>query len=537
MHDRAISLRDVILLDRPADIRAALADIDQLARQYEKSAGPLDAMMASDPHTSAEEKAILASIKETESKTLPVIRQVIAVARSGDTARAQALLTAEARPLFVEWLARINQFIDLQENRNKAQTAEARALSSGFEWIAFGMAFGAIVIGLGMAWWSMRAIRPLHQLTDVIGKVADGDLGVHVPHTDRRDEVGSMARALDVLRTNSQQADERQRKVSEEQALVVDGLAEALGQLSQGNLEYRIVADFPGSYAQLKADFNQACAALSETLREVAANAEAVSSGSREISAVADDLSYRTEQQGASLQKTATAVGQITEALKGTAADTGEVSRSVSAATGDAGKGREIVREAIEAMADIQNSAGEIAKIVTLIDNIAFQTNLLALNAGVEAARAGEAGKGFAVVASEVRALAQNSASAASHIKDLIGQSTVQVAKGVDLVGEAGNALDRIVDQVRTISGLAERISVSTEDQASNMVHINQAVRDMDQMTQQNAAMAEESTAASRSLVSQAESMTGLVGRFTLSATDHRGPSVQPFVVATRAAA
>ena len=536
VHDRAISLRDVALLNDPGEVQKVLEDIQVLTDNYAKSAAPLDAIMKSDAATSTEESAILASIKETEKKTLPVLERVVALKRSGDLTAAHHVLISEARPLFVEWLARINQFIDLQEAKNKTVTTEARALSSGFQWIAVLLGIGAIVVGAGFARWSMGAIKPLNQLTEVISEVAKGDLEVDVPHADRDDEVGSMAKALEVLRRTSKASNEAQSRVSADQVAVVSGLADALGALAQRNLGFRITQDFPGDYAQLKADFNHAVASLEETLKEVANNAAGVSNGAYEIGTVVDDLSLRTEQQASSLRQTADAVGEIAAALRETASGTSDVNRSVAAATEDADKGREIVIEAVAAMDDIKTSASEISQIVILIDSIAFQTNLLALNAGVEAARAGEAGKGFAVVASEVRTLAQNSANAASHIKNLIGSSSTQVAKGVELVGEAGAALDRIVRQVQTIAGLAQRISVSTEDQAKNMTQISEAVRQMDQMTQQNAAMVEESTAASRSLSSEAKNMTSLVNYFHFSASESRvqaqGPYASPIHLA-----
>jgi methyl-accepting chemotaxis protein len=522
VHDRAIALRDVTLLEDPAQFAKVVAEIETLAGNYEASAAPLDAIMKSDVHTGDDERSILESIKDTETRTLPVLERVVAARRAGDITSARNMLIGEARPLFVEWLAQINRFIDLQEAKNKAVTAEARALSSGFKWLAAFLAIAAIAIGAGFARWSMRAIKPLNELTEVIAEVAKGELEVHVPHADRADEVGSMAKAVEVLRDTSKAAREAQSRVSAEQVMVVSGLAEALGELAQRNLGYRITQNFPGEYAKLKADFNHAVTSLEEALREVANNATGVTNGSREIGTVVDDLSLRTEHQAASLRQTTGAVAEIAAAFRETASGTSEVNRSVAAATEDAGKGREIVSEAVAAMDDIKTSASEISQIVNLIDSIAFQTNLLALNAGVEAARAGEAGRGFAVVASEVRALAQNSANAASHIKNLIGSSATQVAKGVELVGEAGAALDRIVRQVQTIAGLAQRISVATEDQAKNMAQISEAVREMDQMTQQNAAMAEESTAASRSLAGEAMSMSSLVGRFSFSAGHDR---------------
>ena len=542
VHDRAIALRDVTLLSDPADVRAALAEIETLTAKYAQSAKPLDEIMADASRAGARERVILASIKETETRTLPVIERVIAIAGSGNVEQARSVLVADARPLFVEWLDRINQFIDLQEEMNKAITADARALSSGFEQFAVAMGICAILCGLVIAWWSMGAIRPLNNLTRIIGRVAEGDLSVDVAHTGRRDEVGSMAKAVEVLREKSlasrelaKRTAEMQRKVSEEQELVVNGLATALRSLADRNLGYRIADEFPGEYAKLKKDFNDALQSLQDVMVTIADNAQAVRSGSNAISHAADDLSYRTEQQAAALQQTATAVSEITDAIRETAQGAGQVNQSVAGATEDAAGGRQLAREAIGAMDDIQKSAQEIAQITNVIDGIAFQTNLLALNAGVEAARAGDAGRGFAVVASEVRALAQRSSDAASHIKKLIESSSTQVAKGVDLVTETGHALDRIVAKVENIAGLVNQISVSTEDQARNMHSINQAVGDMDKMTHQNTAMVEQSTEASRSLASEANEMAGLLTQFNLGRRADKSSSVAAFAASARA--
>jgi methyl-accepting chemotaxis protein len=255
---------------------------------------------------------------------------------------------------------------------------------------------------------------------------------------------------------------------------------------------------------------------MRETLAQVAETADSINTGAAEISSASEDLSRRTEQQAASLEETAAAMGQITMAVKETAQGAAHVSASVAEAKDDAGEGGRVVREAIGAMGDIEKSAQEIAQIIGVIDGIAFQTNLLALNAGVEAARAGDAGKGFAVVANEVRALAQRSADAAKDIKGLIGASSRQVETGVQLVNETGQALDRIVGKVTEIAALAQQISASADTQAISLQEVNGAVADMDKMTQQNAAMVEQSTAAARSLAAEADELIAVVQRFQL---------------------
>jgi methyl-accepting chemotaxis protein len=239
--------------------------------------------------------------------------------------------------------------------------------------------------------------------------------------------------------------------------------------------------------------------------------------GADQISGAIDELSTRTEGQATNLEQTAAAVDQITGTVKKTAQVVGAAHKVVSAAKGDAERSGEIVRQAIAAMGGIEQSSKHIVRIIGVIDEIAFQTNLLALNAGVEAARAGDAGRGFAVVASEVRALAQRSAEAAKEIKGLISSSATQVGLGVDLVGQTGKALERIVAQVVEIDNVVSAIAASAEEQANALQQVDRAVSQMDQTTQHNAEMAQQTTAAARALAAQANELDRLTGRFSIA--------------------
>ncbi len=284
--------------------------------------------------------------------------------------------------------------------------------------------------------------------------------------------------------------------------------------LADGDLTYRIEGEFAPKAAQLKTDFNAAIAQLQQAVSVVVANIAGIRSGAGEISQAADDLSRRTEQQAAGLEETAAALDEITATVNKTASGARQASDVVQAAKGDAETSGVIVRDAVSAMQAIEGSSSQISQIIGVIDEIAFQTNLLALNAGVEAARAGEAGPGFAVVASEVRALAQRSAEAAKEIKTLISTSTTQVGSGVKLVGQTGEALQRIVDRVAETDGLVSEIAASAQEQAVGLAEVNTAVNQMDQVTQQNAAMVEQSTAASHSLAQEAQSLQASVAQF-----------------------
>jgi len=310
---------------------------------------------------------------------------------------------------------------------------------------------------------------------------------------------------------------EAERQSAQVQAAVVEGTARGLSAMAAGDLSYRIQEDFPGDYAILRENFNQAMGALDEAVGVIGANAVSMQSGAQEISSAAEDLSRRTEQQAASLEETAAALDEITATVRKTAENAQAADGVVTQSRTQAETGGVVVQKAVAAMGEIERSSDQIGQIIGVIDEIAFQTNLLALNAGVEAARAGEAGRGFAVVASEVRALAQRSAESAKEIKTLISASSSQVKDGVVLVRQSGEALTGIAGRIEEITTLMSEIRASTQEQAVGLAEVNTAVNQMDQVTQQNAAMVEQSTAASLSLSREAAELAELVGRFETS--------------------
>ncbi|NIZ61339.1 methyl-accepting chemotaxis protein [Sedimentitalea sp. CY04] len=295
---------------------------------------------------------------------------------------------------------------------------------------------------------------------------------------------------------------------------VVSVVGEHLGQMADGRLDCEIGTEFPAEYDQLRTNFNVTVGTLKETIEQVMEATTSINGGATEISRSSEDLSNRTESQAATLEQTAAALEELTVSVTSAAEGARSVEHTMGEARQEAKSSGEIVKRAVSAMTEIESSSAQISQIISVIDDIAFQTNLLALNAGVEAARAGEAGKGFAVVASEVRALAQRSADAATEIKSLISDSSKQVEHGVELVGKAGESIGNIVDRVTHISTLITDIAEGAAEQSTGLGEINTGVSQLDQVTQQNAAMVEEATAAGHLLHSDAVKLSDLMARF-----------------------
>ena len=323
---------------------------------------------------------------------------------------------------------------------------------------------------------------------------------------------------LETIEAERQRLEVERRETQACQERLVSALGQALDRLAHGDLQARLDIDVRDEFLKLKDDFNNAVALLDQAMVGVSAATDGIRSGTDEISIAADDLSRRTEQQAASLEETAAALDEITSTVRRAAAGAKQAQDVVAGAKAEAERSGIVVDQAVAAMGQIESSSREIGNIIGVIDEIAFQTNLLALNAGVEAARAGEAGKGFAVVAQEVRALAQRSAEAAKEIKSLIGASTKQVEAGVGLVGQTGEALRGIVSKVADIDGLIVQIASSAQEQAQGLHEVNTAVNQMDQVTQQNAAMVEQTTAATHSLKGQTAELIKQVSAFSISA-------------------
>lgn len=466
----------------------------------------------------------------------------IIVADDVDAARAQV---AKMTPVGNAAGVLMKEMIEDNRERGLADQQAAEAAGDFAFFMSLGGMLVAAAVALAAAVFSFQRIsRPINDITRAMNGLAAGDNESAIPHSGRKDEIGEMAEAVAIFRDNAiererlERETEASRSLSEQERIeheaqkareaeeirfAVENLGAGLKQLSHGNMTCRLNIAFAERLDGLRGDFNESVATLQAALRSVGENARAIDAGASEILAAAGDLSRRTEQQASSVEETAAALEEVTTAVKDSAHRAADAGRLVERARESAEMSGQIVTRTVLAVQDIEKSANEISNIISVIDEIAFQTNLLALNAGVEAARAGDAGKGFAVVAQEVRELAQRSANAAKEIKVLINRSGEQVREGVTLVGKTGEALAGIVDEVREINRHVSSIAVSTREQSTGLSEINAAVNLMDQGTQKNAAMVEQTTAASDSLASQATALNRLLTQFTLQ---ERGDTV-----------
>ncbi|MFL5008621.1 methyl-accepting chemotaxis protein [Rhizobium sp.] len=498
---------------------------------------------------------IQAGIDEIETVATKIIEQ--SKAKDGAGAQANvALINAKLNALTPKMIANNDAMMAMLTDGGDALSASVNERIV-FCLVLIGIAVLAAV-GFSVVIAQMGIAGPMTQLRQRMTRLAEGDTTSDVSGLDRGDEVGQMAKAVSVFRDNaierariearaetdrdvndSERRDREAQKAREAAELdrAVTALGDGLRRLAAGDLASHIAEPFVAHLDALREDFNNSVEKLNETLHTVGANARAIGAGANEIRSSADQLSQRTEQQSASVEETAAALEEITTTVRDAAKRAEEASQLVARTRLGAEKSGEVVRKAVSAMQQIEKSSGEISNIIGVIDDIAFQTNLLALNAGVEAARAGDAGKGFAVVAQEVRELAQRSAKAAKEIKALISTSGTHVQTGVSLVGETGKALDAIVQEVQEINQHVHAIAEASREQSIGLQEINTAVNTMDQGTQQNAAMVEESTAASHNLATEAAALNNLLGQFKLTGTGGFTGSAPIATAAPRAAA
>ena len=406
------------------------------------------------------------------------------------------------------------------------------------------LVLAAMIGGVTLA-LARRMFQPLKDIRQVMDRLRHGEHELTVPGLTRDDDLGEIAQSLEAFRQaaivkarledeavlHQQTSDARLAQVeqahkvaTEDQARVVTQLAQRLQGLADGHLDLNIDGFFPEAYKALRMDFNQAVRGLGAALSEIGDSSQIVADAAKAIARGSDELGRRAEQQAATLEQTAAAHDEITATVTQTLSSAREAASMAVAVSQHAAGSRDVVREAVAAIAAIEKSSVQINQIIGVIDEIAFQTNLLALNAGVEAARAGDAGRGFAVVAQEVRALAQRSATAAKEIKVLIQDSATGVERGVKLVGATGTALHQIVDQVAGVTERVQSIADSSSEQVRGLEEVNRAIAQLDTVTQQNAQVADDSAASCRSLTVEAERLVTLVGRFTFDEPAADGP-------------
>ncbi len=513
--------------------------IDEVRKSYDRSLARLVDAKISFPQKASEFDALARRFTALKGQVDDIMGQA---ARDEDLAALSVMSQLDKT---------IGEIVADADKLNDGVKADTEATSAGLDAEARSLnqlmlALSALGVLLGLVGAMVLArqsiTRPLDLLKQRMGNLADGNYQVAIEGQARKDEIGAMARAVQIFKDNGmavqrleaetaegREASEAQRleieqeravrtqeqeRLAAEQKQVMNLLAEGLDLLSQGDLTYRIEAQVAADYEKLRDDFNLAVTHLSETIRTIQATSGDVGNAAHEINSGADDLSKRTEEQASSLEQTAATTEELAASVKASANASRQAVALADEAMDVARKGGAIVGEAVEAMTRIEAASRKISDITSVIDEIAFQTNLLALNAAVEAARAGDAGKGFAVVASEVRSLAQRSSDAAKDITALITESGSEVAQGVGLVRSAGEALERIVAASRKVSATVSDISAASAEQANGIDEMSQTVAHMDEMTQQNAALAEESAASATALANQIQRLNELVASF-----------------------
>ena len=466
--NRMLALRNLVLLQQQADIDAEAALFDEHARRYATAEQALQAAFAQYGVTE-EETLALNRVRAASDAAAPVMQKVIALGKANDNEQATRVLFQELKPLQVRWSKELMALVAIKTRLNE----EASALSTSSYLFArnltLALAALAVLFGAGIAWFITRSVTvPIHRAVDIARTVAAGDLSSNIV-VGSRDETGQLLAALQTMNL---------------------GLQDIVGQVRSGT--------------------------------------DLMATASVQIAAGNLDLSSRTEEQASSLEETASSMEELTGTVRQNADNARQASRLAVSASEVASRGGAVVAQVVQTMGAINASSKKIADIIGVIDGIAFQTNILALNAAVEAARAGEQGRGFAVVATEVRNLAQRSSQAAREIKELITASVEQADSGARLVGTAGATMTEVVDSVRRVTDIIGEIAAASREQTLGIEQINQAIVQMDSVTQQNAALVEQSAGAAASLQEQAGQLAQVVSKFVLHRAVARPATAKP---------
>ncbi|MDT8758904.1 methyl-accepting chemotaxis protein [Sphingomonas psychrotolerans] len=497
-----------------------LKSYDEGREDYDKASAELESTLV-EP---AQKDALLKSREETLKWRKEWGDRLIAKVKAGQRDAAEAEVRDAGKAVLTS--AAVLPLREIKDAQTKLIEENGARQESAIKSALFVLIVGALaLIGIAITAAVMltRLIaRPVSGLTKTMGDLAAGKNDIAVPDTDRGDELGDMARAVLVFRDAAvakQAAEAANARAEAEQKMVVETVSAQLSELANGNLTAEISRDFPGDYATVKTNFNAAVAELRGLIGTVMQSAATIRDGSNEIAQASEDLARRTEANAASLEQTSAAVTQMDGRLKQTAAAAGRTVERADGTIVTVSNGRATADEAMQAMTRVADSAKGIDSVIEGLDKIAFQTRVLAMNAAVEAGRAGEAGRGFAVVADLVSALAMRAEEEAGRARDQLTATQTDIVAAVEMVQKVDTALADISGDVGEVHKLLGEMANDNQAQSTAISEISIAIGTMDQSTQQNAAMVEQTSAAARNLSGEVAALSEQASRFNVGSS------------------